>query len=185
MPCTTPTLQPGVVGGWLPLVMSHLPSGHCLTPEISTLQLHWYQQLGLSALWPLCRVSAKRTRMLSLSLSTHFSRWHHPGSIINSFPVSPMGGKGISVDGHRGFTPFQESSLTVLVSSSLGGLPPDCTRSWLSVADGAAQMERGHTSTKSEAWLAVPILGSKLNPSMGLLFAVAGCPGLLMPCEAG
>lgn len=57
--CTAPTPQAGC-GWWLPLVMSHLPSGHCLTPEISTLQLHWYQQPGLSASWPLCRASARR-----------------------------------------------------------------------------------------------------------------------------
>lgn len=74
--------------------------------------------------------------------------------------------------------PSQESSLTVLASSFSGGLPPDCTRSWLSVADGAAQIECPHASTKSEAWLAVPMLGNKLNPSMGLLLAVAGCPEL-------
>lgn len=72
--------------------------------------------------------------------------------------------------------PFPESSLTVLVSSSSGGLPPDCTRSWLSVANCAAQMEYARTSTESKAWLAVPTWGSKVSPSMGLLLAVAGYP---------
>lgn len=46
----------------------------------------------------------------------------------------------------------------------------------MSVANGAAQMKYTHTSTKSKAWLAVPTLGSKLNPSVGLPLAVAGCP---------
>lgn len=102
-PVQIPLHRLGVVSGHPPLVMSHLPSGHCLTPEISTLQLHWYQQPGLSALWPLCRVSAKKTRMFSPKPSTHFPRWHYPGPITHSFPVSPVGGKENSAD-DRGFT---------------------------------------------------------------------------------
>ena len=37
-------------------------------------------------------------------------------------------------------------------------------------------MEHAPASTESKAWLAVPTLGSKLSPSMGLLLSVAGYP---------